>query len=131
SRRDEILHRDGVGRAVLEIAAADPMDRRIEVGAGVLSELEPVPPPEGPVLVIVRDGVNFDRRRVLADLRRQLDQRRVRPERRGQIHHLDGAGRERGYKIAENLGTGHTVSPSRWWDSVLGIRCVWRNVAEA
>ena len=116
--RDEILHRDGVGRAVLVFAAADPVDRRIEMGAGMLAELEPIPFPERAILVVVRDGVNLDRRRVLADLRRQLDQWRIGPERSAEIHHLDGAGRERRCKIAENLGTGHTVSPSRSWMSL-------------
>ena len=114
-RRDEILHRNSVGRAVLVVASADPVHRRVEMGAGMLAELEPVPRPERTVLVVIRDGVNFDRRRVLADLRRQLDQRRIGTERRGQVHHLDGAGRQRRCKIAENLGTGHGCLRGAEW----------------
>src|SRR3984885_9789698 len=134
NRRDEILHRDRIGRTILIVAAADPVDRRIEMRARVLAELEPVPLPERAILVVVRDRMNLDRRRVLADLRRQLDQRRFGPERSGQIHHLDGAGCERRYEIAETLGTGHWVSPSRSWNSNRRIRYLefqsWNSILE-
>jgi hypothetical protein len=43
-------------------------------------------------------------RGVLAELRRQVEHRRVRSERRGQIHHLDGTGKKRFRDIVENVG---------------------------
>jgi hypothetical protein len=66
----------------------------------------------------MRDRVDLDRRRVLADLRRQLDQRRVRPERRGEVHHLDGAGSERRRELSEKLRAVH-ITHLRWSRRVL------------
>ena len=86
---DEILDRDPVGRAVLIIFARDPVHGRVEMGAGVLAELEPVPCPERAVLIVMRELVHLHRRRVLADLWRQIEHRRVGPERSGQVDNLD------------------------------------------
>ena len=112
-RRHKIFHRDGVGAAVFVVAAADPVHRSVEMSARMLAELEPVPGPVRPGFVVVRNCMNFDRRRVGADLRRQFDQWRFRTKRRGQVHHFDGTGRERRGKITENLCAGHAVSPWR------------------
>ena len=64
-RRDEILDRNGVGRAVGIVLAGDPVAGRVEMGAGVLAELQPVPRPIGAVGIVMRDLMHLDRRRVL------------------------------------------------------------------
>ena len=112
-RPDEILGRNGVGGVVRMVLAADPVHRRVEMRAGMLAELQPIPRPERPVLVVMRDRMNLDRRRVLADLRRQLDQRRVGPERRGKVHHFDGAGSKRRRELSEKLRAVH-IAHLRW-----------------
>ena len=57
--------------------------------------------------------MNLDRRGILADLRRQLDQWRVGPERRGKVHHFDGAGSKRRRELSEKLRAVH-IAHLRW-----------------
>ena len=92
-RGDQLLHRQRVGRAVGEILAGDPVMRRVEMRAGMLAELQPVPRPVGAVGVVVGDRVDLDRRRVLEG-RRQLDQRRLLAERNREVHDLDASGKK-------------------------------------
>jgi len=68
--------------------------RRIEVRSGMLAELQPVPCPERTVVVELGDLVNLDLRRVHREFWRQLEERRVRPERARQVNHLDPARQE-------------------------------------
>ena len=71
------------------------MDRRVEVGAGVLAGAEVVPVPGRPGVVVARDQLEFEARR-LAELLGQFQQRSVGRERRRQVDDLDGSGREPG-----------------------------------
>jgi hypothetical protein len=88
-RGDEILRRDRVGVPVGKILAGDPVMRRIEMGAGMFAELEPVPGEERAVAVIFGDLVDLDLGRVLGEILRQLEQRRVGAKPAGKIDDLD------------------------------------------
>jgi hypothetical protein len=100
-RPDEFLCRDGVGGAVGIILAGDPVDRRVEMRAGMLAEFQPVPGPERPVLVIGGDRMNLDLGRIDGQFRRQFDQRRLGPEHGRKVDHLDAAGKELAGDFAE------------------------------
>ena len=51
-RSDEAARRDRVAGVVRQILARDPVNRRVEVRAGVLAELERVPVPRRPLVVV-------------------------------------------------------------------------------
>ncbi len=113
-RADELLDGERVGRAVGIVLAGYPVDRRVEMRAGMLAELQPVPGPPGTVLVVGGDGVDLDLRRVDRELRRQLDQRRVGTEHGGEVHHLDAAGKKLAGEFAEKFLRVHVVPLDRW-----------------
>ena len=109
-RTDELAHRNRVARVVRQIAARDPVDRRVEVRAGVLAEAQRVPVPRRPPLVVARDDVDRDAGR-RPEHRRQADDRRLGPERLRQIDDLQPA---RGQIVDELRQRGrHRASPTR------------------
>ena len=59
-------------RDVDTIAAADPVNRRVEECVDVFADLEPVPSPRGPALVVAADLVHLQPRR-LRELLGELD----------------------------------------------------------
>src|ERR1051326_729137 len=73
-RADEALGRDAVGGVLRQVLARDPVDRRVEVRAGVLAAGEVVPIPGGPALVVARHLLDPERPR-LSHLGRQADVR--------------------------------------------------------
>src|SRR5215213_9623211 len=81
-------------RDVFVVAAADPMYGRVEVRARVLADLEPVPRPRGPALVVVADLVPLQLR-CLRELVGKLNHRGALVQRLGQVNDLDGAASER------------------------------------
>src|SRR3974390_1998675 len=108
--RDEIFYGNAVGRTVLVILSGDPMDGCVEVSAGVLSKLKPIPGPERPVRIIMRDFMDLYGGSVLANRRREINDRRLGPERRREIDNLDGPGNQCGGENCEDLAA-HVVSP--------------------
>ena len=48
-RSDKLPRGNGVARVVRQVLARDPVDRRVEVRAGVLAETQRVPVPRGPL----------------------------------------------------------------------------------
>jgi hypothetical protein len=78
-RGDKALDRERIGVAVGIVLAGDPVMRRVEMGAGVFAKLQPVPGPEGAVLVVFADPVDLDRRGVLGEVRRQFQKRGLGP----------------------------------------------------
>ena len=101
--RHEFLRGNSIGAAVLVILAGNPVLRGIEMGAGMLAKLQPVPRPVRTFLVIVRDGVNLDVGGVHPDFRRQLDQRGFGAECGGQIDDLDLARQQGGGHAGERV----------------------------
>ena len=83
-RSGEARHRDGVARVVRQVLARNPVNRRVEVRAGVLAEAQRVPVPRRSLVVVARDDLNRHAWRRRED-RRQADDRRRRPERLRQI----------------------------------------------
>ena len=65
-----------------QLAAGDPVHRRVEVRAGVLAAGDVVPVPGRAALVVARDLLDPERLR-RGERRRQLDHRRRRPQRSG------------------------------------------------
>ena len=95
-RPDQPLRRHGGD--VLAVLAADPVDRRVEVRADVLADLEPVPRPRRPAVVVAADLVPRQARRV-RERRRELEDGRVLAERLGEVDDLHG-----GQHLGERLG---------------------------
>jgi hypothetical protein len=87
-RRNEPLDRDRVGEAVFVMLAGDRVYRGIEMRAGVFAHLQVVPVPGRATIVVMRDPGNAEwlRRR---QRRWQLNDRRRRPQRLGQIDDAD------------------------------------------
>ena len=69
------------------------MDGRVEVRARVLATLKPVPVPGRAALVVARELVQAEARRVVP-LRWQRQNRRVGGERRGQVNNAQASGLE-------------------------------------
>src|SRR5262249_54890837 len=76
-----------------EVLPRDPVDRRIEMRAGVFAETERVPVPRGPAGVVARDTLDRQTRR-RRERRRQADDGRRRPERLREVDDLKPAGEE-------------------------------------
>src|SRR5262249_54440415 len=68
---DEIARLDRVDGIVGPVAAGDPMDRRVEMGAGVLAAAEIVPVPFAAAARVIAGDFFDPERRALAELRRQ------------------------------------------------------------
>ena len=98
--RHEVLDGNRVGGVVRQVAARDPVDRRIEVRAGVLAAGEVVPVPARPALVVARDLLDTEGQ-ALAHLGRQDDLREVRRQRLGQVDHPDAAGGQIGDQVCQ------------------------------
>src|SRR5918995_492411 len=81
-------------RYVAAFPAGDPVYGRVEVGADVLANLEPVPGPGGAALVVAADLVPLQAWRVYELLRKPKD-RRAFVQGLGQVHDLDGAAGQR------------------------------------
>ena len=102
-RRGEALDVERVGIAVLEILAREPVVRRVEMGAGMLAQLEPVPGEERPVGIVFADLVDLDLGGVAGEVLGQAQDRRLRPERRGAVHDPHLARQERGSELAQQV----------------------------
>jgi hypothetical protein len=85
---DKAGDRDRVGGVGGQVFAGDPVHRRVEVGAGVLAQADGVPVPGGAFVVVVGDFLHGDAGRGGED-RRQTDDRRLWPERLGEVDDLD------------------------------------------
>src|SRR5215472_12771065 len=60
-RTDEAVHRDVMSGVVGVIPTCHPMDRSVEVGAGVLAARDVVPVPGWPALVVAGDLLERER----------------------------------------------------------------------
>ena len=89
-RGDHVLDGNAVRGVVRQVAPRDPMDGRIEVGAGMLAEGQVVPV-AGRAAVIVMGNLLNPERPGLPPLRRQHDGRELRRKRLRQIDHADAA----------------------------------------
>ena len=83
-----------------QIAAGDPVDRRVEVRAGVLAAREVVPVPARPARVVVRHLLDPERP-ALAHLGRQRDLRKLGRERLREVDDADAPARERRRQLGE------------------------------
>src|SRR5262249_16788692 len=84
---------------VVAVAPGDPVVGGVEVGAGVLAAAEVVPVPRGPAVVVPADLLELEARR-LAELRGQLDDRRLGAESGGPV---DDADRSAGQGVGQGL----------------------------
>jgi hypothetical protein len=107
-RPDEALGRDTVDRAVRQVLARNPVNRRIEMRAGVLAAGKIVPVPGWPALVVVRHLLDAEGPG-LSHLRRQRNRRELGRQRLGEIDHLDLAPDEAFGEIGERA---HGVAPA-------------------
>ena len=89
-----------VDRVVRQILARDPVDRRVEVRAGVLAAREVVPVPARAARVVGRDLLDPERP-TLAHLGRQRDLRKVGRERLRQVDDADAPAGERRGELGE------------------------------
>ena len=89
-RTDEAIDRNVVRRVVRVVLAGDPVNGRIEMRAGVLAAGDVVPVPGGTARVVARDFLQREGPGG-GELWRQLDRRRRRLQRYGEIHHADAA----------------------------------------
>ena len=104
-RGDQPRHRH-LGH-VLAVLAGNPVHRGVEVRAGVLAGRDVVPVPGGAALVIVADLGQPEPGRV-TERRWQLDDRRTRRQRRGEVDHLHRTVTDR---VGQGVQHGH-VAPS-------------------
>ena len=100
---------DGHRCNVVTVLAGDPVVGGVEVRAGVLASAEVVPVPRRSALVVAADLVELEALR-LAELGRELDDRRVRGQRRGEVDHLDPARGDGGDEVGER---GHAANDDR------------------
>src|SRR5712691_2500440 len=54
-RTYKLAHRNGVGGIVRQIFTCDPVDRRVEVRAGMLAQVQHIPVPGRATSVVARD----------------------------------------------------------------------------
>src|SRR5215831_7589070 len=102
SRAYKFSRRDAVHRVVGEIFSRDPVDGRIEMSTGVLTGLESVPVPGRTTLIVVRQLPDLERRSV-GKLRRKRQQRGLRTQRLGKIHHTQTPGSKFFKQLRQNL----------------------------
>ena len=98
---DEMRGRQRVGRIARQIAAGDPVDRCIEMSAGVLAEAHVVPVPGRTALVVARSLLDPERS-ALTELGRQHDRREVGGEGLREVDDAHGAGAERAHERRED-----------------------------
>jgi hypothetical protein len=102
---DDRGRRDQPGRRDLcdggGVPAGDPVDRGVEVRAGVLAGRDVVPVPGRPALVVPADLGQRERPR-LPELVGQREDRRLRGQRRGEVDDLDGAAAERRDEVLQD-----------------------------
>src|SRR5258708_21287284 len=79
-RPDEALRWNAVDGVIRQVLARDPVDRCVEVRAGVLATGEVVPIPGRPALVVVRHLLDAERP-ALSHLRRQRERWKLRRQR--------------------------------------------------
>jgi len=103
---DEVLDGQGVGGVVGEILAGDPVDRGVEMGAGVFADGDVVPVPAWAFVVVAADGFHREGG-ALAELGRQHDGGEIGREGLGEVHDADAAGEEVGGEGGEG---GHAWS---------------------
>ena len=102
-RRDEVFDRQGIGRIVRQVAAGDPVNGSVEMGAGMLAEAHIVPVPSRSAVVVARDLLHA-KRPALAHLRRQHDRREIRRQRLCQIDDVNAArGGDRAKERAQSV----------------------------
>ncbi len=106
---NEVLWRDRISGVVGVILAGDPVTRGIEMGAGVLAKLYPVPGPERTILIVLADSVNFNVRCVFAELRGKVKDGRIRTEWCGDVNDLDGARQQSGRKAGKSRCIVHEI----------------------
>ena len=99
-RRHQPLHIQRICITVGMILAGDPVVGRIEMGARMLPQLQPVPGKERAVVVIFADLVNLDLRCRLCKVGGQLQDRRIRPQNARAIDDLDPARSQHRAEIA-------------------------------
>ncbi len=103
---DEVGRRHA--REICLVAAADPVDRRVEMRADVLPDLEPAPLPHRPGVVVVGDVVHFQAGRVRERLGKVDDGRRL-AERLGEIDDLDLAAGKSSEQGSDGVGHEHLL----------------------
>src|SRR6267143_1954961 len=106
---DEALGRNAVGRIVGQILARDPVDRRVEMRAGVLAAGKIVPVPCRPALVVARHFLDAERPS-LAHLRRQRDLRELGGESLREVDHPDPPRRQFANEVIEDAHEDNSLS---------------------
>nr|WP_245719034.1 hypothetical protein [Micromonospora rhizosphaerae] len=91
--------------------AGDPVDRRVEVGPGVLAGAEVVPVPGRPAVVVRADLVELEPRG-LAEVVGQLNCRCIGAQRHGEVDDLDGTGASAATR-ADRIGIGNLLGSCR------------------
>src|SRR5262249_39085571 len=91
-----------VHSVVGKIFSRDPVDGRIEMSTGVLTGLESVPVPGRTTLIVVRQLPDLERRRV-GKLRRKRQQRGLRTQEMGKVHHTKTPGSKFLNQLRKNL----------------------------
>jgi hypothetical protein len=112
-RGDEVAGRNAVERVVGQIGAADPVDRGIEMRAGMLADGEVAPVPGDTAIVVARDLLTR-KRRALAEVRRQHEHRRVFRQGLGQVDHIDRSVGEFAGDSGERFEAGHLTISTSW-----------------
>ena len=106
-RCDQLARWNGLCGVVRVVLARHPMDRRVEVGARVLTEGECVPVPSRAGVVVATDDVDAQTGGLAEDVRK-ADDGRVGTERLREIDDSDRAIREASGELLEN---GHVSAP--------------------
>src|SRR6267143_1061583 len=108
-RTDEALRRNRVGGVVRQILSRHPVDRRVEMRAGVLAAGKIVPVPGGAALVVARHFLDAERPG-LAHLRRERDLRELWRKRLREVDHPDSSCRQFANEIIENAHEDNSLS---------------------
>ena len=108
-RPDELLYGDRIDRVVRQVLAGHPMRGRVEMRAGMLAHRDVVPVPGRPLLVVAADQLLLERRG-RAELRRQLDRRKLLVERLREIDHAQAPAGDAGREGAQDFVGVHKSS---------------------
>ena len=101
-RRDEFFRSDGVGRVLRKILACDPVNRGIEIGAGVLAAGKIIPVSAWTTAIVLGHFFHAEWPG-LAQFRRQGQSRRADRQRLCQVDHANRSRRKRSGKIHQLL----------------------------
>src|SRR2546422_443012 len=108
-RADEALGRNAVGRVIGQVLSGHPVDRRVEMRAGVLAAGKVVPVPGGTALVVARHFLDAERPR-LAHLRRQRDLRELGRKGLREVNDADSPCRQFANEIIEDAHGDNSLS---------------------